>query len=243
MTDLGKMSHVSRVLLFASIFLMSLSLLTAPTLSSSTGFYFGQRASNEAFAQTNNQPTASFPLSVGVTSCPAPTGTDLSGTNQADTIYGTDGNDVINGLQGDDNLFGCGGDDTMDGGEGTDHLDGGPGNDHLQGGSNGNDVLIGGDGDDVLDGGNGDDTLTGGPGADHFICGSGVDTVTDFNAGEGDFTDPGCENIDTTPPDTTINSAKVPNNSGTSISSGTTTELQFHRFYLLWYRQHRSESL
>ena len=126
MTDLGKMTHVSRVFLFASIFLISLSLLTAPTLSSSTGFYFGQRASNEAFAQTNNQPTASFPLSVGVTSCPAPTGTDLSGTNQADTIYGTDGNDVINGLQGDDNLFGCGGNDNMDGGAGSDHLDGGP---------------------------------------------------------------------------------------------------------------------
>ena len=213
MTDLGKMSHVSRVLLFASIFLMSLSLLTAPTLSSSTGFYFGQRASNEAFAQTNNQPTASFPLSVGVTSCPAPTGTDLSGTNQADTIYGTDGNDVINGLQGDDNLFGCGGDDTMDGGEGTDHLDGGPGNDHLQGGSNGNDVLIGGDGDDVLDGGNGDDTLTGGPGADHFICGSGVDTVTDFNAGEGDtfvnLNGSDCENVNRQNHAPTANSQSV----------------------------------
>jgi len=50
----------------------------------------------------------------------------------------------------------------------------------------GNDTLIGGDGDDRLDGGKGDDILTGGAGADIFVYSGGNDTITDFNASEGD---------------------------------------------------------
>jgi len=63
------------------------------------------------------------------------------------------------------------------------------GNDWLEGGE-GNDVLVGGDDDDSLVGGGGFDTLTGGDGADTFIFQSLFgqrDTITDFNALEGDL--------------------------------------------------------
>lgn len=71
-----------------------------------------------------------------------------------------------------------------------DQLWGGAGNDTLLG-SFGNDMLDGGSGDDVLSGGDGADTLTGGMGADRFIFNYGptapaTDTLTDFNADEGD---------------------------------------------------------
>ena len=51
--------------------------------------------------------------------------------------------------------------------------------------------LSGGAGNDHLDGGYGSDTLTGGAGADTFtfaslLDGKNIDTITDFNAGEGD---------------------------------------------------------
>ncbi|SDG46953.1 DUF5801 repeats-in-toxin domain-containing protein [Roseospirillum parvum] len=52
-------------------------------------------------------------------------------------------------------------------------------------GGEGDDTLIGGAGGDVLIGGGGADTLTGGDGADTFVVGDG-DTITDFDAGEGD---------------------------------------------------------
>ena len=50
----------------------------------------------------------------------------------------------------------------------------------------GNDVLSGGSGDDLLDGGIGNDTMTGNGGADSFWMSEGKDTITDFNAAEGD---------------------------------------------------------
>ena len=160
--------------------------------------------------KSGNQPSASFPLIVTVsTSCPglAPV---PAGTINADTIYGTDNDEkgptAIHGGNGDDHLFGCGGNDELFG-------------------DNGQDVLDGGSGDDKLVGGNAADTLTGGPGADSFDCGNGPDTVTDYTPSEGD-TLIGCESaiiIDNTPPDTTITSAKVPNNSGTSINDGDAT--------------------
>ncbi|MBE2896949.1 Ig-like domain-containing protein, partial [Pasteurellaceae bacterium HPA106] len=54
----------------------------------------------------------------------------------------------------------------------------------------GNDTINGGNGDDIIIGGAGNDTLTGGAGADQFVYnlkgGNGDDTITDFNAAEGD---------------------------------------------------------
>ena len=82
-------------------------------------------------------------------------------------IYGGDNtaNDVIVGSKGNDTIYGL----------------------------NGNDQLSGGDGNDTLVGGLGKDTLTGGAGADTFVFGehgpSNVDTILDYNAGEGDKID------------------------------------------------------
>lgn len=60
--------------------------------------------------------------------------------------------------------------------------------DGLNGGG-GNDTILGGSGNDVITGGAGADTLTGGGGADRFVFNApkeGGDTITDFNAAEGD---------------------------------------------------------
>ena len=57
----------------------------------------------------------------------------------------------------------------------------------LVGSALGGDDLRGGSGNDVLNGGGGSDVLTGGLGADRFILSlGGVDTVTDFDAAQGD---------------------------------------------------------
>jgi Ca2+-binding RTX toxin-like protein len=56
-------------------------------------------------------------------------------------------------------------------------------------GGGGNDKLLGEDDNDFLSGGYGSDTLTGGSGADKFhfqFASEGVDTITDFQYGEGD---------------------------------------------------------
>lgn len=74
------------------------------------------------------------------------------------------------------------------GGDGNDSLLGGVNRDTLSGGA-GHDRLLGGDGDDRLIGGLGNDRLNGGAGADGFrwdSLGGGVDTITRFNATEGD---------------------------------------------------------
>ena len=47
----------------------------------------------------------------------------------------------------------------------------------------------------TLFGESGDDTLTGDGGSDAFSCGSGIDTITDFNADEGDTKTADCENF------------------------------------------------
>ena len=74
-------------------------------------------------------------------------------------------------------------------------MTGGGGSDTLYG-LDGNDKLYGGMGNDVLVGGLGSDTLTGGTGADGFVftslaesSGANVDTIADFNHGEGDYID------------------------------------------------------
>ncbi|WP_461519793.1 VCBS domain-containing protein, partial [Porticoccus sp.] len=62
-------------------------------------------------------------------------------------------------------------------------------------GTDGDDSISGGTGDDTLVGGLGSDILTGGDGADTFIWNTGdeagapTDTITDFNAAEGDVLD------------------------------------------------------
>jgi Ca2+-binding RTX toxin-like protein len=48
---------------------------------------------------------------------------------------------------------------------------------------------------DQLFGDRGRDTLTGDEGADSFNCGPGIDTITDFNAAEGDTKTADCENF------------------------------------------------
>jgi hypothetical protein len=69
------------------------------------------------------------------------------------------------------------------------NLTGAAGNDLLTG-DDGNDMLSGGAGMDRLSGLGGDNTLTGGSGADHFIISPGsIDTITDFDASEGDQVD------------------------------------------------------
>jgi Ca2+-binding RTX toxin-like protein len=73
---------------------------------------------------------------------------------------------------------------------GTDNLSafGLAGSDALMSGI-GNDSLFGGDGNDILVGGFGIDTLMGESGSDKFTFNSptdGIDTISDFNAGEGD---------------------------------------------------------
>ena len=71
----------------------------------------------------------------------------------------------------------------------TANLTGTAGNNILTG-NDGNDILMGGAGMDRLSGLGGDNTLTGGSGADQFIISSGsIDTITDFDATEGDQVD------------------------------------------------------
>ena len=136
----------------------------------------------------------------------------LSGEGN-DLVYGESGNDLLYGGQDSDSLFGGEGNDSLYGGEfalfGTDsdasndYLSGGTGNDALYGGG-GNDDLYGGSGVDTLNGGAGNDWLSGNAGNDLLISGSGadrflydtyrtfrsddigVDTISDFNWGEGD---------------------------------------------------------
>jgi Ca2+-binding RTX toxin-like protein len=68
------------------------------------------------------------------------------------------------------------------------------GNDMLQGGK-GNDEIHGDNGNDLLSGGHGDDSLTGGEGADFFYCGAGIDSITDYNAIDGDVRSSDCETV------------------------------------------------
>jgi Ca2+-binding RTX toxin-like protein len=86
-------------------------------------------------------------------------------------------------------------DNIINGNDGKNTLRGGDGADELAG-FLGNDKLLGGLGDDSLSGGQGKDKLTGDVGADKFwfrsvggTIASAPDTVTDFNAAEGDYID------------------------------------------------------
>ncbi|HZG86214.1 calcium-binding protein [Paenibacillus sp.] len=104
---------------------------------------------------------------------------ELTGNNQANTIYGSTRNDTLRGGAGNDLISddegnesgNGGGHDLLDSGEGEDTLMGGLGNDVLQGGAD-NDTLLGGDGDDLLEGGTGNDSLEGGEGNDILTGGT-----------------------------------------------------------------------
>ncbi|MDW3207506.1 MAG: LamG-like jellyroll fold domain-containing protein [Alphaproteobacteria bacterium] len=126
------------------------------------------------------------------------------------------GADTVDAGSGDDTVIGGEGADTIDGGSGIDTIDysesdeavtidfgsGTVSGGHAEGddisnfenmvGSAHNDTLIGDSGANRLDGGAGSDDLTGGAGADVFVLGNpgeGIDTITDFNAAEGDMLD------------------------------------------------------
>jgi Ca2+-binding RTX toxin-like protein len=135
-----------------------------------------------------------------------PGGHELRGLDGDDSVSGGSGHDLINGNRGSDTVDGgSGGDDTLSGGQGNDLIRGHHGHGSFNGnigddtvqagdtgdvlhGGQGNDVLLGGAGNDQLFGDRGDDTVTGGQGADlfHFAPVGGHDTITDFNAEEGD---------------------------------------------------------
>lgn len=114
----------------------------------------------------------------------------FNGARGADDLNGTRGNDVLRGRGGADELDGRGGRDRLLGGRGDDDLNGGRGADRLNGGG----------GDDVLAGGGGRDQLTGGRGGDSFVFGGrwGADTITDFDASQGDRIDLTATSIDFT---------------------------------------------
>ncbi|WP_421878123.1 beta strand repeat-containing protein [Pacificispira sp.] len=141
-------------------------------------------------------------------------GVDALVTNSTTVVAA--GADTVDAGSGDDTVIGGEGADTIDGGDGIDTIDysesdeavtidfgaGTVSGGHAEGdqlsnfenivGSDHDDILRGDDGANRLDGGAGSDALTGGAGADVFVLGNpgqGIDTITDFNAAEGDMLD------------------------------------------------------
>jgi Ca2+-binding RTX toxin-like protein len=100
---------------------------------------------------------------------------------------GGSGNDFIQFADCGGVAYGDAGNDELRGGEQRVELHGGSGDDELVGGFD--------DSNDKLFGDAGDDTLTGRDGADSFDCGPGIDTITDFDAAEGDTKTADCENF------------------------------------------------
>jgi hypothetical protein len=119
------------------------------------------------------------------------------------TFQGSSDVDVFDLSARQDNLIVEGGDgsDILTMGSGHDIVTGGLGNDKIDlsaGGSDrlhglgGDDTIVGGEHSESLYGGAGNDTLTGSGGADRFVyqyVNAGDDTITDFNAAEGDVID------------------------------------------------------
>jgi Ca2+-binding RTX toxin-like protein len=100
---------------------------------------------------------------------------------------GGPGNDIITFADCGGVVFGNSGNDQIAGGEQPVELHDGSGNDKLVGGFD--------DSEDDLFGDSGDDTLIGRDGADSFDCGPGRDTITDFDAAEGDTKTADCEDF------------------------------------------------
>jgi Ca2+-binding RTX toxin-like protein len=106
--------------------------------------------------------------------------TNVTGTNNRDTILGGTKADVLSGLGGADSITGGVGNDTIDGGTENDTLDGGAGSDSIVGGG-GDDTVIGGSEVDTLIGGTGNDTYIFASNSE-FISGNAVvDSITDTN--------------------------------------------------------------
>ena len=129
---------------------------------------------------------------------------EIGGSSECslDNVFGGSGNDEIfqaneltrGGLGNDIIIFAdCGG--VAYGERGDDEIRGGDARVELHGGS-GDDMVVGSDGgDDHLFGNEDNDRLSGRAGADSFSCGPGADTITDFNAAEGDTKTADCENV------------------------------------------------
>jgi hypothetical protein len=103
------------------------------------------------------------------------TGSSISTQVWADVFEGTEGPDRIIGTLEDDLIDSNGGNDAN---YGDARFDDGSGDDI---------IVSGGDADT--------DTNTRDGGREIFVCGVGEDTVTDFNAEEGDIATPDYENI------------------------------------------------
>ncbi|MFW1676998.1 VCBS domain-containing protein, partial [Pontibacter sp. JAM-7] len=106
---------------------------------------------------------------------PGDLGVTAVGTNDPNLMFGSNNGDDLTGGASDDILFGREGDDILSGLAGSDSI-------------------VGGSGSDTLIGGTGGDILTGGGDGDTFILGAGdgdgaMDTIIDFNTGEGDVLD------------------------------------------------------
>jgi hypothetical protein len=98
----------------------------------------------------------------------------IAGTPGNDTLVGTPGDDVIAGRAGDDQISGAGGNDFIFGGDGRDTID----------------VSL--PGENIVIGGLQADTIILGPGADVVRMvglSDGTDTISNFNATEGDKLD------------------------------------------------------
>lgn len=102
-------------------------------------------------------------------------GARLDGGDGNDTLYGSDSGDVLYGRAGDDFLYGYGGNDRLEGHDGNDLLDGGAGLDQFSGGR-GRDAMYG----------TNDEVVWRYFGIPYHWS---YDTITDFNATEGDFAD------------------------------------------------------
>jgi|SRR5829696_6348059 len=151
-------------------------------------------------------------------------GNDEIRTGDADyDVWAGPGNDYIDGASecGIRNAYGEAGNDRIispndfaSGGPGNDYIEfrdclgvafGDSGNDELRAsaeysgyelhGGSGDDKVIGESNNDILFGDRDDDTLTGRDGADSFSCGTGIDTITDYNAAEGDTKTADCESF------------------------------------------------
>ena len=92
---------------------------------------------------------------------------EISGSDNADTITGTIYRDIIHGYAGND---------TINGGNEADEIYGDAGNDYLNG-SGGSDTLVGGTGDDWLVGGYGDETYI-------YNLGDGKDTIIESDGSD-----------------------------------------------------------
>jgi Ca2+-binding RTX toxin-like protein len=133
-----------------------------------------------------------------------------------EVVLTSDGNECLiphaYGELGNDRIISAG--DFASGGSGSDFIQffdcsgvayGDSGNDELRStaehggielhGGSGSDKVVGESADDLLFGDGDNDILTGRGGADSFSCGAGRDTITDFNAAEGDTKTADCENF------------------------------------------------